>query len=184
MVTLNECLFFFFLLSPVRSQSNVVSPLEVNGVMGERKKERREAAEHSNCIYRRYLGKTPHCVSSIGPRHPFLSTYGTYGSMKTGLLLFALLAPFALAQEYDLPSPYVQRPVEYSGYFQSLHDELDQPLNGVVRTYYIAADEIVWDYAAHLNRNASHTASDFWTAQSKAISEKKRRTALAYTRAV
>ncbi|ORY93301.1 Cupredoxin [Syncephalastrum racemosum] len=86
--------------------------------------------------------------------------------MKTCLILAALFATFVFSQEYDPPSPYVQRPVEYSGYFQALHDELDQPLNGVVRTYYVAADEIVWDYAAHLNNDAAHTASDFWTTNS------------------
>lgn len=50
-----------------------------------------------------------------------------------------------------IPSYYCQPPSEssdhYIDYFDQLAQEIEQPLTGVNRTYYVAIDEVLWDYA-------------------------------------
>ncbi|KAI9482506.1 Cupredoxin [Zychaea mexicana] len=66
----------------------------------------------------------------------------------------------------DKPEPYIPRPVTYEGDFRLLHDELNQPLNGLDREYYIAVEEIVWDYTQYSTDIPENTATHFWTADS------------------
>lgn len=41
------------------------------------------------------------------------------------------------------------------GYFDILDDEFEQELNGVERTFYIAAEESIWDYASQSPKHTS-----------------------------
>ncbi|KAL0078938.1 Cupredoxin [Phycomyces blakesleeanus] len=70
-----------------------------------------------------------------------------------GSLLLAITAVNGQYDIPDLPTPYVPPPRDYIDDFKLLHDELDKPMNGIVRTYYIAADEVVWDYAQESKTN-------------------------------
>ena len=67
----------------------------------------------------------------------------------------------------DKPAPYIPRPVDYEGDFKILHDELNESLNGVDREYYIAIDEIIWDYTQYSGDIPNNTATHFWTTTSK-----------------
>ncbi|KAG2217041.1 hypothetical protein INT45_002378 [Circinella minor] len=66
----------------------------------------------------------------------------------------------------DKPAPYIPRPVDYEGDFKILHDELNEPLNGVDREYYVAIDEIIWDYTQYSSDIPNNTATHFWTTTS------------------
>lgn len=92
------------------------------------------------------------------------------------LLLFLQLA-FAQSDpnlDYDPPEPYVTHPVNYTGDFETLHNELERPLNGTVREYYIAAEDVIWDYAQHAGNVAENQAVHFWIASGKKSSMNNR----------
>ncbi|KAI8147273.1 Cupredoxin [Fennellomyces sp. T-0311] len=83
--------------------------------------------------------------------------------------LLALLTRLAASQsdgEPDKPEPYIPRPVTYDGDFRILHDELNQPLKGADREYYIAIQEIVWDYTQQASEIPEDTATHFWSGSS------------------
>ncbi|KAI9027658.1 Cupredoxin [Phycomyces nitens] len=83
-------------------------------------------------------------------------------------LCLALTAVNGQYDDPDLPTPYVPPPRDYIDDFKLLHDELDQPMNGTVRTYYIAADELVWDYAqeSKANKLPKDSSLSVWTTAS------------------
>ncbi|KAI9260773.1 Cupredoxin [Phascolomyces articulosus] len=87
------------------------------------------------------------------------------------LILYLLHMPLIASQSNnddvpDNPAPYIPRPVDYQGDFRVLHDELIQPLDGVDREYYIAIDEIIWDYTQYSTEIPENTAAHFWTTTS------------------
>jgi hypothetical protein len=56
-----------------------------------------------------------------------------------------------LLHVFLIPSYHCQPPSDssddYIDYFDQLAQEIKQPLIGVNRTYYVAIDEVLWDYA-------------------------------------
>ncbi|KAF7728382.1 hephaestin-like 1 [Apophysomyces ossiformis] len=66
--------------------------------------------------------------------------------------------------DQDDPVPYVAPPVNYTAYFGPLHEELEKSLNGQTRVYYIAAEELTWDY----NPNHKDTIHDLSVTESPA----------------
>lgn len=72
-----------------------------------------------------------------------------------------------LGIEYDPPETYVPRPKEYTGDFKVLQQEFKQPLDGVTRKYYVAIEELVWDYTATSEDISETNAAYFWTHSSK-----------------
>ncbi|KAI9322306.1 Cupredoxin [Dichotomocladium elegans] len=57
--------------------------------------------------------------------------------------------------EYDPPGPYIHHPVDYVGDFKTLHEELEQPMDGIEREYFVAAEEIIWDYTEYSGSSAN-----------------------------
>ncbi|KAI8388069.1 Cupredoxin [Radiomyces spectabilis] len=73
-------------------------------------------------------------------------------------LLVHVQAQDTAIDEQDAPEPYVPPPVKYTDNFHILHDELTQPHTGITRTYYIAVDEVVWDYLPDGNDTIFNTS--------------------------
>lgn len=90
-----------------------------------------------------------------------------YGLLHCLLIFFRLSACQSPAQDYDPPEPYIIRPVDYVGDFETLHEELERPLQGTVRTYYVAAEEFIWDYTSLTAKDISENdVAHFWVANS------------------
>lgn len=51
-----------------------------------------------------------------------------------------------------------------SDYFEILDKELDQSLNGQVRTFYITAEESIWDYASECS-DKDNIPGTYWVAK-------------------
>lgn len=84
-----------------------------------------------------------------------------------GIVAAALLLQLCFGIEYDPPETYIPRPKNYDGDFKVLQQEFEQKLDGVTRTYYVAIEELVWNYTATSDDISEDNPAYFWTNKSK-----------------